>query len=289
MTLEALRTRPTPVQLVDGDDRQPDGAARAITALIVGLPFLGLVAGGILAWSWGWGLHLRDVILAAVLYFATGHGITVGFHRLLAHKSFTARRPLKLILVALGSMAYEGGPVGWVANHRRHHVFADTPKDPHSPHQAGPGLRGQLKGLWHAHVGWLSPSWRLAAASRRRSPRRPRHRRHERLVPAVERAVVGGAVRSRLAPRRINAAFGALLSAGPLRIFLLHHATWSVNSLCHTFGRRPFHDEGPQPQRRRPLDHQHGSRTPPAGWSREPSGSSPTGSPSRCRGWPVRS
>ena len=242
MTVEALRTPPTPLQLVDGDDRQLAGAARAIAALIVGIPFLALVAGGLVAWRWGWGLSLRDVVLAAVLYFATGHGMTVGFHRLLAHKAFTARRPLKLVLVALGSMAYEGGPVGWVANHRRHHVFSDTPKDPHSPHQAGPGLRGQLKGLWHAHVGWLF-TYRGAS-----------EQRHAADLLADRDIVVMNAlfplwsVLSLALPfglgwllgGTLSAAFSALLWAGLVRIFLLHHVTWSVNSLCHTFGRRPF-------------------------------------------------
>jgi stearoyl-CoA desaturase (Delta-9 desaturase) len=100
---------PRPVE----DDEQPaDGAARAITALIVGLPVVALVLGVVL--FWGHGVQLRDVLLAGVLYVLIGHGMTIGFHRLLAHKSFTARRPLKLVLVALGSMAYEGDrSVGW--------------------------------------------------------------------------------------------------------------------------------------------------------------------------------
>ena len=138
-----------------------------ITAVIVGVPFLALVFGVIR--FWGRGIHLRDVLLAAVFYLLIGHGMSIGFHRLLAHKSFTARRPLKLVAGRLGSMAFEGGPIGWVANHRRHHVFADTAADPHSPQHHGGGVRGQLKGLWHAHLGWLftRPSHTVAP------PRRP--------------------------------------------------------------------------------------------------------------------
>ena len=89
------------------------------------------------------------------LFFVTGHGVTIGYHRLLALKSFVASRSLKLTLAAAGSMAFQGGPIGWVARYRRHHVFADAEQDPHSPHRFGGGVGGQLRGLWHAHVGWL--------------------------------------------------------------------------------------------------------------------------------------
>ena len=126
-----------------------DAAERAITLLIVGAPFVALLW-AVLAF-WGSGIHARDAVLAIVLFLVVGHGVTVGYHRLLAHKSFVAVRPLKLALAGAGSMAFEGGPIGWVADHRRHHVFSDLEGDPHSPH----GARTPLHGLWHAHVGWL--------------------------------------------------------------------------------------------------------------------------------------
>ena len=117
---------------------------KVITAFIVTIPLLVLVFG--IVWFWGEGVHLRDVLIAVGLYMVVGHGITVGFHRLLAHRSFRARRPLKLLLVGAGSMAFQGGPIGWVADHRRHHVFSDQPHDPHSPHRFGSGSRPDSEG-----------------------------------------------------------------------------------------------------------------------------------------------
>ena len=110
---------------------------QVVTGLIVVTPLLVLAFG--VVWFWGEGVHLRDIVLAAVLFFVIGHGITVGYHRLLAHKAFVACRPLKLALVGAGSMAFQGGPIGWVADHRRHHVFSDQPGDPHSPHASAAG------------------------------------------------------------------------------------------------------------------------------------------------------
>jgi stearoyl-CoA desaturase (Delta-9 desaturase) len=181
-------------------------------------------------------------VLAVVLYFVAGHGITVGFHRLLAHKSFRARRGVKLALVAAGSMAFEGGPIGWVADHRRHHVFSDQPGDPHSPHRYGAGFGAQLRGLWHAHIGWLLKHARTSWT------------RHAPDLLADRDMVVMNALfpfwcaASLAIPFGIGWALGggvhgaltALLWAGGVRILVLHHVTWSVNSLCHTFGRRPF-------------------------------------------------
>ena len=239
MTLELTSTRRTPRPAPEEGDR-PDTVGKVVTALIVGVPFLALIAGVIV--FWGNGIHLRDVILAVVLYALIGHGMAIGYHRLLAHKSFVARRPVKLVVVALASMAYEGGPIGWVATHRRHHVFADEPGDPHTPHHHGPGLRGQLRGLWHAHVGWLFTSGSTSAQ---------RHAADllidrdmvvmDRLFPfwcVVSLAIPFGA--GWLVGGSFAAALGALFWAGLVRVCVLHHATWSINSLCHTFGRRPF-------------------------------------------------
>jgi stearoyl-CoA desaturase (Delta-9 desaturase) len=245
MTLEL--TCPSPaaashaLRVVDEDDeRPPDNTGRVITALIIGIPFLALAVGVVVLW--GRGLGLRDVLLAVVLYFLTGHGMSIGFHRLLAHKSFTASRPLKLVMVALGSMTYEGGPIGWVAHHRRHHVFSDTADDPHSPQHHGGGLGGQLKGLGHAHVGWLFTARSTSA------------RRHAADLLADRDIVVMNAlfplwcVVSLALPFGLGwllggtfgAALSALLWAGLVRVCVLHHVTWSINSWCHMFGRRPF-------------------------------------------------
>ena len=103
----------------------------------------------------GSALHLHDIVLAAVFYLVSGFGVTVGYHRLFTHRSFRPARWLKIVLASAGSLAVEGSLVGWVANHRRHHVFSDKPGDPHSPHLHGTGVRAQLRGFFHAHVGWL--------------------------------------------------------------------------------------------------------------------------------------
>ena len=140
-----------------GDSGAPatfEGRARAAaTAAFVVVPFAGL---GVAVWlAWGHGLNLADILLAVLFYVITGLGVTVGFHRLLTHRSFTAVRPLRVALAVAGSMSFQGGVIGWVAIHRRHHAFADRPGDPHSPYRYGTSLAGQLRGLAHAHTGWL--------------------------------------------------------------------------------------------------------------------------------------
>lgn len=240
MTLELVSSPRIAPRVVEDDERPPDELARVVTTLIVGIPFVALVLGVIL--FWGRGVHVRDVVLAVVFYLLTGHGMTLGFHRLLAHKAYRASRPLKIVLVALGSMAYEGGPIGWVANHRRHHVFADTAKDPHTPHHGGRGIGGLLNGLWHAHVGWLF-SYRGASSRRHAADLLA-----DRDIVAVNALFPLWCVVSLALPfgfgwligGSVGAAFGALFWAGLVRVCVLHHATWSVNSVCHTFGRRPF-------------------------------------------------
>ena len=131
-----------------------EGAIRvAVTAAIVVVPFAGL---GVAVWfAWGHGLHLTDILLATAFYLVTGLGVTIGFHRLLTHRSFTAAPALRVVLAIAGSMSFEGDVIGWVAIHRRHHAFTDRPGDPHSPYRYGTHLAGQLRGLAHAHMGWL--------------------------------------------------------------------------------------------------------------------------------------
>ena len=161
----APRTAPAPDNAVQGLNR----TAKIVTTLIVGIPFIALIVG--VFRMWGHGIKLRDLLLALTLYAATGHGVTVGYHRLLAHRSFSASRPLKLVLVALGSMAYEGAPIGWVANHRRHHVTSDTIDDPHSPHHHGTGAVGALEGP-------VARGRRLAVHLRRHDVAGHQRRRH---------------------------------------------------------------------------------------------------------------
>jgi stearoyl-CoA desaturase (delta-9 desaturase) len=212
---------------------------RGVTLLVVVAPLLALCC-AVVRW-WGHGIGWRDLIVAAALYVVIGHGVTAGFHRLFTHRSFVVGRPLKIALGIIGSMAFQGGPIGWVADHRRHHALADRPGDPHSPHGHGPGLRGQLCGLWHAHVGWLlhhtPTSWRRYAGDLLK----------DRDLVMVNRLFPVWCLVSLAVPFGIGWYFGglaggltALLWAGGVRICLMHHMTWSVNSICHVIGRRPF-------------------------------------------------
>ena len=228
----------------DGDSTPPrtfEGGVRvAVTAAIVLVPFCGLAVAVWLAW--GHGLNLTDILLAAAFYLVTGLGVTIGFHRLLTHRSFTAAPALRVALAIAGSMSFEGNVVGWVAIHRRHHAFSDRPGDPHSPYRYGTSLPGQLRGLAHAHVGWLlrddpTPPARYAPdlvadpALRAVSAAFPALCVVSLGLPFAAGWAIGGSW---------HAALAALLWAGLVRVTLLQHVTWSVNSLCHVIGTRPF-------------------------------------------------
>ncbi len=225
----------TPVRTADAHR-----AEQAVTAAMVFGPLLGLGLAVVLLW--GRGVNLRDLVLAVVLYAITGHGVTVGFHRLLTHRSFVAARPLRVVLAVAGSMAFEGPVIGWVADHRRHHAFTDREGDPHSPHRYGSGPAARLRGLWHAHTGWLfehdpTPQQQYARDLLADRPLVV----VDRLFPlwsAVSLALPFGL--GWLLGGTLATALSALLWAGAVRICLLHHVTWSINSLCHTFGRRDY-------------------------------------------------
>ncbi|MCU1428009.1 MAG: acyl-CoA desaturase [Actinomycetia bacterium] len=212
---------------------------RAFTALLVIGPVVALTFALVL---WRHHLTLLDITLAVVLYSISGHGVTIGYHRLFTHRSFTAKRPLKIALALAGSLAVEGSLVGWVANHRRHHMFSDRAGDPHSPHRYGPGAWGQLRGLAYAHVGWLFAAEPTSAERFAPDLQRDRDvKLIDKLFPAL--AVASFALpfaAGWLLTRSITGALSALLWAGVVRVALLHHATWSVNSVCHMFGRQPL-------------------------------------------------
>jgi stearoyl-CoA desaturase (delta-9 desaturase) len=213
----------------------------ALTATIVIVPFVALGAGIWLAW--GHGITLTDLLLAAVLYVVTGLGVTVGFHRLLAHRSFTARPWLRAALAIAGSMSFQGNLIDWVAVHRRHHAFTDRPGDPHSPYRYGTGLIGQLRGLAHAHMGWLFAGEPTSAARYA-----PDLLRNDPAMLRISRAFPALCAASLLLPFAAGWAISgslyggltAFIWAGLVRIALLQHVTWSVNSLCHMIGERPY-------------------------------------------------
>lgn len=218
---------------------QPRGEHLLLAVFIV-IPFLALAAAVPVAW--GWGLGWRDVVIGAVAYVVTGLGITVGFHRYFTHSSFKASRPLKIALAIAGSLAIEGPVVHWVADHRRHHAFSDREGDPHSPWRYGENAGALAKGVLYAHLGWMFDVERTNP--RRYAP----DLLADRDVAAVSRAFPWLAGTSMLLP----AALGGLLSwswqgaltaffwACLVRVSLLHHVTWSINSICHVLGKQPF-------------------------------------------------
>jgi stearoyl-CoA desaturase (Delta-9 desaturase) len=212
----------------------------AITLLIVLLPVAAVV---VAATTLLGGVTAVDLALLAVFYVITGLGITAGYHRLFTHRSFTPNGPLKVALAVAGGMSFEGGVVSWVATHRRHHAFSDRSGDPHSPHRYGHGTAwGQLRGLGHAHLGWLFGS--EATCEQRYAPdlrADPVLSRLDRAFPALCLVSLGLPTLAGWALTGTwHGAVGGLLWGGLIRVFLLHHVTWSVNSLCHLIGPRPF-------------------------------------------------
>ncbi len=200
----------------------------------------------VVALSLGWlgALRWQSFVVLAVTYCMTGSGITVGFHRLLTHRSFKTSRALRATFAALGSAAVEGPVIEWVATHRKHHQFSDEVGDPHSPHVGhGNGFGGALRGLFHAHIGWVLRDGEVADETRY-----AKDLLADPAIRFVDRTFVlwvlaGLAFAFGLGVALTGSVAGGLaglLWGGALRILLLHHATFSVNSLCHYFGRRPF-------------------------------------------------
>jgi stearoyl-CoA desaturase (delta-9 desaturase) len=185
-----------------------------------------------------------DLAIAAVMYLLTAVGITVGFHRLLTHRSFQTSKPVEYAFAALGSMAVQGPVLSWVADHRKHHAHTDVEGDPHSPHVGhADGLRGVLAGLWHAHAGWLMSSqgradWKRFAPDLYEDPGMRAIGRN--FVPLVLVSLALPALAGYLVSGTAAGAATGLLWGGLVRIFFVHHVTWSVNSVCHFFGSRRF-------------------------------------------------
>lgn len=192
--------------------------------------------------AWGWGLSVLDVVLAVSAYIVSGIGVTVGYHRCFTHRSFKPKRPLRIALAVAGSLAVEGSPVQWVANHRRHHAFADREGDPHSPWRYGTDARAVIKGLMFAHIGWML---RRELSNRARFAPDIAEDRDLRVVgllfgPLTAVSLLGPALVGGLVTGSWHGAFEAFFWAGLIRMGLLHHITWSVNSVCHVAGTRPF-------------------------------------------------
>jgi stearoyl-CoA desaturase (delta-9 desaturase) len=208
----------------------------------VAVPFAATI--GAIALFWNSLVAPADLAIAAAMYLVTAIGITVGFHRLLTHRSFQTSKPLEYLFAALGSMAVQGPVISWVADHRKHHAHTDKEGDPHSPHVGhGEGVRGVLAGLWHAHTGWLI-STQGRADWKRYAPDLYEDRGMRviarRFVPLVFASLVIPALAGYLVSGTLVGAATGLLWGGLVRIFFVHHITWSVNSVCHFLGSRRF-------------------------------------------------
>ncbi|GAA4412113.1 acyl-CoA desaturase [Actinokineospora soli] len=226
-----------PKPIIDG---QRNLATRIGVYVFVLLPFAALVAAVPLAW--GWGLTWLDVALAVFFFYFSGLGVTIGYHRLFTHGSFKANRPLKIVLAVMGSMAVQSPPITWVADHRRHHAFSDREGDPHSPWLFGTSPLALAKGFWHAHMGWLFDH--SVTNKERFAPDLLADRdivRINKLFPLLTAAtLVLPALIGGLLTWSWWGAFTAFFWAGLVRVAVLHHVTWSTNSICHMIGERPF-------------------------------------------------
>jgi stearoyl-CoA desaturase (delta-9 desaturase) len=203
------------------------------------LPFIGTLAAIVLLWNRA--VDVTDLVILVVMYLITAVGITVGFHRLLTHRAFASYPWVERTFAVLGSLSVQGSVMDWVADHRKHHAHTDREGDPHSPHV---GHGSGLPGLWHAHVGWLletqgQADWKKYAAELYEDP----------AMRAIGRSFPLLAVLSLLIPTVAGWALHDFTAAGALRglvwgglvrIFFVHHVTWSVNSVCHFFGSRRF-------------------------------------------------
>ena len=210
-----------------------------LAAVIV--PFVAFAAA--IALTWNEYVHATDLAILAGMYLVSALGVTIGYHRLLTHRSFDSPRPVKYTLAIMGQTAVQGPVIDWVADHRKHHAFTDEDGDPHSPHGHGGGFKGALHGLYHAHVGWLFST--QGRADRRRYAR---DLMDDPVMKRISKSFLLNAALGLAIPfllglaltGTIDGGLTALLWGGLVRIFLLHHVTWSINSVCHFFGRRRF-------------------------------------------------
>jgi stearoyl-CoA desaturase (Delta-9 desaturase) len=237
---EPESTGPTGLDFVQPVERE--WLDRLATGTVTVVPFFALAYA---VWhSWQGLLRWSDVVIFLVAYVLTGLGVTVGFHRLFTHRSFKTTKPVRAALAILGSAAIEGPVTAWVADHRKHHDFSDQVGDPHSPHvEHGHGFRGELRGLFHAHVGWL-----FIHTHRGAKERYARDLRAEPMIMTIDRLflvwALGGLALCFLAGwalgGSVHAGLTGLLWGGGVRMLVVHHVTYSINSICHFVGRRAF-------------------------------------------------
>jgi stearoyl-CoA desaturase (Delta-9 desaturase) len=244
-TSETVTSRPGPavVTRTTRPDVEPEPSGsldRFMVAVFVAVPLLAVLAAVPLAWGWGLGWH--DIVLGFVFYVITGLGVTMGFHRHFTHCSYKAAKPLRVALAIAGSMAIEGPVLVWVADHRRHHKYSDKEGDPHSPWRFGNDWKALTKGFVYAHVGWLfDPN---QTSQQKFCPDlladRPIRRVSKTFPLWVLISLLGPALIGGLWSLSLAGALTAFFWASLIRICLLHHVTWSINSVCHTFGNEDF-------------------------------------------------
>jgi len=223
-------------------DEEPNSMfQRVLVGVFVAIPLLALLAAIPLLWSVGF-LGWHDVLIALVFYWVSGLGVTVGYHRYFTHGSFKAKTGLRVALAVAGSLAIEGPVLTWVSDHRRHHKYSDREGDPHSPWRYGDDWKALSKGLVFAHIGWLfDPN---KTSQERFSPDLLADRR----IKAVDKLFPTLVAVSLLLPALIGGLWGmswhgaltAFFWGSLVRVALLHHVTWAINSICHTFGSEEF-------------------------------------------------
>jgi stearoyl-CoA desaturase (Delta-9 desaturase) len=234
----AERARPSgPKPVTEG---KRSGWNQFAVYVFVLVPMIALVAA--VPFAWGWGLNWIDVVLAVVFFYVSGLGVTIGYHRHFTHSSFKAKRWLRVTLAVCGSMAVQGPPIIWVADHRRHHAFSDRDGDPHSPWLFGTSPGAIAKGFWHAHMGWLFD--RDLTNQRRFAPDLLADRDIVRVSDQFALITAGTLLLPALLGGLLTwswwGAVTAFFWASLVRIAVLHHVTWSTNSICHMIGERPF-------------------------------------------------
>jgi stearoyl-CoA desaturase (Delta-9 desaturase) len=214
---------------------------RVLVGVFVAVPLLALIAAIPLAWGWGF-LGWHDVVIALVFYWMTGLGITVGFHRYFTHGSFKAKTGLRVALAVFGTMAIQGPVFNWVADHRRHHKYSDKEGDPHSPWRYGDDTKALTKGLVYAHMIWLFDPNKTSQQKFIPDLLADRKLRivHKMFPVLVATSLLLPALIGGLWGLSWHGALTAFFWASLVRISLLHHVTWSINSICHTFGDEEF-------------------------------------------------
>jgi stearoyl-CoA desaturase (Delta-9 desaturase) len=235
-----LEARPEPRGVVRLSARELR-IQRRITLVLTVLPAIGIAAA--VVEFWGRGIGGVDLAIMGAFYAFTGFGISVGYHRLFTHRSFTAARPARAVIAIAGSMAVQGSIISWVSTHRRHHAYADRFGDPHSPHLAqASGLKGVLLGLYHAHVGWLFD--KDGTDRNEYAPdlvAEPMIARIDRLFPYLTLLTFFlPALLGLVITRSFSGMVTAFIWGSLVRIFALHHMTWSINSVCHFFGKEAY-------------------------------------------------